>query len=204
MHWRLYLLCISALPVMLVSAKNNSNTDFPRVISLFRIRLRSDFFSGAVSNLSPGICHMLQGEEAVSVSPYWAVWNSVSLAAFWDHTQGGMVSGPHTSAFHFGLAFFCKGSTMLAWRCWWSKEHLAPGKVFPFLLVSGAGFVNLQGKLVMLNKELLYLDDIFLSLWLLVLSMKHFQIRYKEGSVGFFRKSHSIPSNGLYLAVFEL
>lgn len=136
------------------------------------------FFSGALSYLSPGICHMLQGEKAVSVSPYWAVWNSVSLAAFWDQTQGGMASSPPSSAFCFGLVFFCKGSTMLAWRCWWSEEHPAPGKVFPFLLITGAGFRMLQGKLVTLNKGLLCLDDIFLSLWLLVLSIKHFQIRH--------------------------
>lgn len=43
-QWRFYLHCISALPVMLVSAKNNSSTDFPWVISLCRIRLRLDSF----------------------------------------------------------------------------------------------------------------------------------------------------------------
>lgn len=170
MQWRLRLHCVTALPVMLVSAKNNSDTDFPRVISLCRIRLRLDFFFffGALSNLSPGICHMLQGEKAVSVSPFCAVWNSVSLAALWDHAQ---LSLPLWTRLFFFLS--CKGSTMLAWRCWWPKEHPAP-----FLLITGAGFGMLQGKLVMLNKGLLYLDDIFLSLWLLVLSIKHCKIRY--------------------------
>lgn len=46
--------------------------------------------------------------------------------------------------------------------------------------VTGAGFGMFQEKLVTPNKELLFLDDIFLSLWLTMLIVKllHFQIRY--------------------------
>lgn len=88
-QWRLYLHCISALPVILVSAKNNSNTDFPRVISLRRIRLRLDCFLVffPLSCFIKFKSRYLPYEKAVSVSPYCAVWSSVSLAALWDHTQ---------------------------------------------------------------------------------------------------------------------
>lgn len=55
--------------------------------------------------------------------------------------------------------------------------------------VTRAGFGMLQGKLVTLNKGLLYLDGIFLSPWLLILIINQISTEIshcKEEVVGFF------------------
>ena len=112
-RWRRWLHFSSTLPLMPVSTKNNSSTDFPRVISLCRIRLRLDFFwCLTIFRFRYLPCAVSRGCRKKRLSQFLSAVicapNSVSLLSFCDHTQGGMASGPPRSAFRFGLVFSAK------------------------------------------------------------------------------------------------
>lgn len=112
------------------------NTGFPRVISLCRIRLRLDFFFlfwCLIKFKSRYLPYAAGRKGCLRFSILSCMGFSVPCCLLGSY-PGRNGSGPPSSAFHFGLVLCCKGSTVLAWGCWWSKEHPAPGKVFPFLL----------------------------------------------------------------------